>query len=107
MRDERRVLATDAVAEALPFDDDSVDAATAISTIHQVVGRLRSNLQDGTWDRRSRHLRTQFRFVGASPPDRVAVDGRYIVRSRVTREPTASARMVAGKGRVAYHRTRR
>jgi SAM-dependent methyltransferase len=38
MRAERqphRVAALDAVAEALPFDDDSFDAAMALSTIHQ------------------------------------------------------------------------
>jgi SAM-dependent methyltransferase len=35
MRAQRLTPAVDAVAEALPFDDDSFDAAMAIATIHQ------------------------------------------------------------------------
>jgi SAM-dependent methyltransferase len=66
--------AISAVAGALPFDDDSFDAALATVTVHQwpdaatadrSVRRLRHDLESGAWDRRFGSLRSQPELIGA------------------------------------------
>jgi SAM-dependent methyltransferase len=66
MRAQRRTPAVDAVAEALPFDDDSFDAAMAMVTIHQ-------------WPDADRGLR-ELRRVSRGPVVILTFDGDAVPR---------------------------
>jgi SAM-dependent methyltransferase len=66
MRAQRRTPAVDATAEALPFDDDSFDAAMAMVTIHQ-------------WSDVDRGLR-ELRRVARGPVVILTFDGEAVPR---------------------------
>jgi hypothetical protein len=69
MRAQRPAHAAPAIAaraEALPFDDEAVDAALLEPGVEQrLIDRLAADLESGAWDAKHGYLREQDEFDGA------------------------------------------